>query len=169
MENTLLIIIIVTIGILFYLFRDKISSFFKVEEVKLPYEKKEFLLNIPERKFFEGLQKIVSDKYFVFPQILLSSIIDTNAKGEERMAYWNKINKKTIDFVIFSKPYLTPLLGIEYDGKTHKESNRKSRDEFVNNVLNSSGIKCLHIDHKKNIDFMDIKNEIEKLLDEGNY
>lgn len=169
MENNILAIIIVIIGVLFYFFKDKIHTFLKSEDEKLPYKRKEFLLNIPERKFFEGLQEIVSDEHVVFPQILLSSIISADAKGKERLGYWNRINRKTIDFVIFSKPYLTPLLGIEYDGKTHDEPARKSRDNFVNKALSSSGIKCLHVPHKKDIDFVEVKNKIEELLNEGNY
>jgi hypothetical protein len=159
-----LIIIAIVIGILSFIFKDKIDAFLKDENIKLPYNKKEFLLNIPERKFFEGLQKIISDKYYIFPQIPLGSIIYTTDKGTNHLSSRNKIDRKIVDFVLFTKPYITPVLVIEYDGKTHDEPTRKRRDNFVNNALISAGIKILHVHHKNDLDFAGIKNEIESLI-----
>jgi len=48
----LLIIVVIVFGILFYFFKDKISIFLQQEEKTLPFKRKDFLLNIPERKFF---------------------------------------------------------------------------------------------------------------------
>ncbi len=160
----LLIIIIVILGILFYFFKDKIYIFLQSEEKILPFKRKDFLLNIPERQFFEGLQQIIPAEYIVFPQIVLSSIVQVTSKRKEFWTYQNKINRKTIDFVIFEKQYLKPAIAIEYDGKTHNRSDRQERDDFVNKVLSSAGIKSLHIKHQKNINFEEVKNKINGLL-----
>ena len=160
----LLIIIVITLGILFYFFKDKISIFLQQEEKVLPFRRKDFLLNIPERQFFEGLQQIIPAEYIVFPQIVLSNIIQVTSSKKEFWTYQNKINRKTIDFVIFEKQYLKPVIAIEYDGKTHNRSDRQERDDFVNMALESAGIKSLHIRHQKNINFEEIKNKINELL-----
>lgn len=167
MENTTILIIGATVfgAILIVIFyKDIISIFFPQEEKQLPYKKKDFLLNVPERKFFEELQQIIPNKYVVFPQILLSNIVSVNSAKKEFWTYQNKINRKTIDFVIFEKSFLKPVLAIEYDGKTHSKQNRKLRDEFVDKVLDSSGIKILHIMHQKNINFEEVKNRINESL-----
>ncbi|NMC51966.1 DUF2726 domain-containing protein [Candidatus Kuenenbacteria bacterium] len=160
----LLIIIVITLGILFYFFKDKISIFLQQEEKVLPFRRKDFLLNIPERQFFEGLQQIIPAEYIVFPQIVLSNIIQVTSSKKEFWTYQNKINRKTIDFVIFEKQYIKPIIAIEYDGKTHNRSDRQERDDFVNMALESAGIKSLHIRHQKNINFEEIKNKINELL-----
>lgn len=160
----LLIIIVIAFGILFYFFKDKISIFLQQEEKTLPFKRKDFLLNIPERKFFESLQQIIPAEYVVFPQIVLSNIVKVSSSRKEFWTYQNKINRKTIDFVIFEKQYLKPVIGIEYDGKTHNRKDRQERDEFVNRVLESAGIKSLHIKHQKNINFEEVKNKINELL-----
>ncbi len=160
----LLIIVVIILGILFYFFRDKISIFLQQEEKTLPFKKKDFLLNIPERQFFEGLQQIIPAEYIVFPQIVLSNVIQVTSTKKDFWAYHNKINRKTIDFVIFEKQYLKPIIAIEYDGKTHNRSDRQERDDFVDKVLNSTGIKSLHIKHQKNINFEEVKNKINELL-----
>jgi hypothetical protein len=99
------IIILVIIVILFLFFKELDHK--KTE--KLPFKKKDFLLNIPERKFFEHVEKILPDTHVVFPQIVLSNIV---AVDSDRKSFWkrqNKINRKTIDFVIFEKQYLKPV------------------------------------------------------------
>lgn len=124
---------------------------FKVEE-QYPFKKKEFLLNVPERKFFEALLQKIPANYVVYPQVVLSNIIQYS--GDKRLFRQNqtKINKKTLDFVIFEKEYLKPIMAIEYDGSTHDREDRKERDEFVNNALTQVGIKVVHIKHFQSMD-----------------
>ncbi len=150
--------------ILFFFLRDKIGIFPQQEERPLPFKRKDFLLNIAERQFFEGLQKIIPDEYMAFPQMVLSNIVQAVSTRKEFWAYQNRINRKTIDFVIFEKQYLKPIIAIEYDGKTHNREDRRERDSFVDTVLNSAGIRSVHIKHEKDIDFEELKNKINELL-----
>ena len=70
--------------------------------------------------------------------MLLSSIVKVTSS---RKTFWkrqNKINRKTIDFVIFSDKYVIPIAAIEYDGSTHNRTDRIQRDELVNSILLSA-------------------------------
>jgi hypothetical protein len=162
----LLLIFIVAIGIALYVFKDKILELLKQpnEEIKLPFKRKDFLMNIPERKFFEELIKCTPNNYVVFPQVVLSSIIEVTAPRNEAIGWRNKINRKTIDYVIFELPYYKPVIAIEYDGKTHNYSSRMERDEEVKNILDNSGINNFHVKHGDSINFEEIKNKIDELL-----
>lgn len=151
---------IIILFIAIYAFKEYFSAQEEDDDFKT-YKKKEFLLNIPERKFFESIQQIIPDNYVVFPQVVLGSIINVNNSVRKFWTYQNKINKKTIDFVIFEKPYLRPILAIEYDGRTHDSPKRQKRDYFVNNTLKSAGIKIIHIRHGENIDFEAIKENLK--------
>ena len=159
------------VGILISVVIIVVVSFFFIsssqEQEEYLYKRKDFLLNIPERRFFEELQKIIPNEYVVFPQVLLSSIVGVSSPKNEFWKYHNKINRKTIDFVIFEKQYLKPIIAIEYDGKTHNRKDRQDRDEFVNEVLKMSGIKSLHIKHQKNLNFDEIGKNINNLLSFG--
>lgn len=148
--------------LLLRLFENKLMGLFKKPE-NLSYKRKDFLLNIAERKFFEGLQQIIPDNYVVFPQISLKSIVEVNGAQNFRTSQ-NKIDRKIIDFVIFDKPYYKPILAIEYDGSTHNRTDRQERDLFVDSVLESSGIKIVHVKHEKNINFEMIKEELNNIL-----
>ncbi len=170
MDNfTAFIIIIFILGVIFYFFKDKIYTFLKSEEERLPFKRKEFLMNIPERKFFEELQRIVPDNHMVFPQVLLSSIVSVTSSRKDFWKYHNKINRKTIDYVIFKKPYFKPVLVIEYDGKSHNKPVRIERDIKVKNILHSAGINLLRVGHQKNINFEEIKNKIDEFILDKNY
>ncbi|VAW31902.1 hypothetical protein MNBD_CPR01-245 [hydrothermal vent metagenome] len=166
----LLLLIVIVLGILFYFLKNKVSRdslaniVSQKEEKTLQFKRKDFLLNVPERLFFEGLQLVIPSEYVAFPQIVLSNIVKVNSSKKEFWSYQNKINKKTIDFVIFEKQYLKPVIAIEYDGKTHDRSDRQKRDSFVNSVLESAGIKSIHIRHQENINFEEVKNKINELL-----
>lgn len=117
-------------------------------------------MNIPERRFYEQLLNIVPENYVVFPQVVLSSIV---AVDTDRKSFWkwqNKINKKTLDFVLFDKKYIKPIAVIEYDGSTHYRKDRVARDEFVDWVLRTANIPILHFRHGK--DLMEIVEEFIK-------
>lgn len=105
-------------------------------------------MNIPERLFYEKLLKLIPSWYVVYPQVVLSSIVSVDSNRKAFRKWQNKINKKTIDFVIFKKPYIKPIAAIEYNGSTHKRKDRSQRDEFVNSVLSSAWISILHFRHK---------------------
>jgi hypothetical protein len=164
MEKTFLYLVGLVIFILLLrLFEDKLMGLFGKPE-SLSYKRKDFLLTVVEREFFEGLQKIIPNNYVIFPQVVLSSILNVDSPQREFWSHQNKINKKTIDFVVFDKPYYRPILAIEYDDSSHKRTKRQKRDDFVNESLKTAGIKIIHIKHEKNINFEAIKEELNNVL-----
>ena len=56
---------------------------------------------------------------------------------------FNKISRKTIDFVIVDKKTTKILLAIELDDSTHKRKDRIKRDLFINNLFKKVGINLL--------------------------
>ncbi|MGN1202329.1 MAG: DUF2726 domain-containing protein, partial [Eubacterium sp.] len=56
--------------------------------------------------------------------------------------YFNKINRKHVDFALAKKENLRIEMIIELDDNSHDEE-QKERDEFVNKVLEKTGYKVL--------------------------
>lgn len=118
-----------------------------------------------EYKFFGVLQEIIKDRYFIMPQVALSRIIEVQG-GLERYgtnstySNFNRINKKTVDFVIFDKVYLSPLLVIELDDYTHNYFNRKLRDDFLDGALRASELNILHIKPQRHYDTVQLEQAI---------
>lgn len=108
------------------------------KEVYLPYKKKSFLLTKAEYNFDKVLSEAVKDRYYIGRQVPLSSIVEVTSTYKP---YRSKIDKKTIDFVLFNKAGYTPFLAIELDDLSHSRWDRIQRDEFVQDVLKRADIR----------------------------
>jgi len=111
----------------------------------LAYRKKEHLMTKAEIEFFRVLEPIVKNQYYIVPQLPVSKIALTVARGKDYYTYSNKIDRKTVDFVLFDKQSFSPIMVIELDDSSHDNENRRIRDNFVDNVMKSIGLKIVHI------------------------
>ncbi|MFC1730770.1 DUF2726 domain-containing protein [candidate division KSB1 bacterium] len=141
----ILAFIILVAGFVAQFIRGKDKDITEKKGKWLPYIKKQYLLTQSEHKFFDVLEKASENKYYIFPQIVLSNIVQLKGKGSLKGGYRSKINKKTVDFVLFDKQDISPILVIELDDYTHKRPSRKRRDNFVNDVLEHCSIPILHV------------------------
>ncbi len=145
--SPILIIFLLFIAIaIFIIPRSVFKKTFKMEgsEPELPYVKKPYLMTNAEREFFFVLERAVQGRYYVVPQVELSKIIKPE-KGTWEYQYKNKINLKSVDYVLFDKEYFTPQIVIELDDSSHQLPARITRDSFVDAVMTKVGIKIVHI------------------------
>lgn len=134
-----LIIVLVAIIIVFQLLRRPKS----VYDYRL---RKEIMTN-SERECFAVLLEIVSDKYHIFPQIHLPTILDYKTSDRSRtFGAFKHINEKSVDFVLCEKKTLAPKLAIELDDWSHWLSRRQDRDREVERILKEAGLPLLRIE-----------------------
>ena len=125
-----------------------ISDFFETKKPAYDcsyYTKKDFLMTKAENNFFKVLQQVVQDKYYIVPQVQLSNLVNVFGYGRWAYQYKNKINLKSVDFVLYDKEHFTPQVVIELDDSSHEREDRKERDNFVDSVMQKIGIKIVHI------------------------
>ncbi len=127
------------------------------KEVYLPYKKKSFLLTRAEYNFDKVLREVVKGRYYIGRQVPLSSIVEVTSTYKP---YRSKIDKKTIDFVLFNKAGYIPHLAIELDDLSHLRWDRIKRDEFVEDVLKKAGIRLVRIKNSYSYD----PEEIAKII-----
>jgi len=143
----LAVIVIILMGI-FYFFKSKLGLNDVAKDTNqkdLPYVKKEYLMTKAEHEFFKVLQEVVKDRYYIVPQVQLSNLVQVEKAERWEYALRNKIDRKSVDFVLFNKEYFTPHLVIELDDSSHDRADRHTRDNFVNEVLDKVGIGIVHI------------------------
>jgi hypothetical protein len=133
-------------------------------EKELPYTKKEYLLTRAEVDFFRVLEKALENKYYIFPQVSLSDLLLVKAKKEEYYKYRNKIDRKSVDFVLAEKERLKPLLAIELDDSSHIYGKRKERDTFVEKAFKDAGLTLLRISYKRNYNIQEISDAINNAI-----
>ena len=110
-----------------------------------PYVCRDSLLRPGERAFFPALQQACTNRFVIFTQVQLSKLIYPRAGIPKWQSYQNKINRKSVDFVLCNPATLKPQLIIELDDKTHTREDRRSRDDFVNNALKAAGVRTLYL------------------------
>ena len=117
------------------------------DEYDYKYKRKVFLMTKPEHECFDTLVKAVGDKYYIFPQIHLPSLVGHKVYGQNWRGAFSHINRKSIDFVLCDKAYISPVLAIELDDSTHQRYDRHMRDVEVEKILRYAGIPLLRINH----------------------
>ncbi len=111
---------------------------------KYSYTKRNILTKT-EQEFYIKLKELVADKYYIFPQIHLASILSVEAHNRNWKRLFNKIIQKSVDFVLVDIYTFETKLVIELDDKTHLQTNRIERDGFVDKSLKSAQVAILHV------------------------
>ncbi len=125
---------------------------------EFPYEKKSYLMSPAEREFFFILKKAIEDMYYIVPQMQLSKIIQPEKGKRWQYGVLNKIDRKSVDFVLFNKEYFTPQIVIELDEFSHSQPSRIIRDKFIDAAMQKAGIKIVHIRTAQNYKTEEILN-----------
>lgn len=112
------------------------------------YFAKSSLMSKTEGEFFVKLQKIVQERYYVFPQVHLSAILDHRVKGQEWKYAFRHINGKSVDYVLCSKNTLEPTYAIELDDYTHDKADRRERDIEVERIFEAANLPLVRFRDK---------------------
>lgn len=128
------------------------------------YRRKQYFLTRTEKDFYDRLNASVGSECVIFAQVHLSSILDHEVDGQSWKGALSHIQRKSVDFLICDKKYLSPKIVIELDDYTHSWKHRQERDEVVNTLLQRSGINFLRISPQDAQNIEKITSEVRKVL-----
>jgi very-short-patch-repair endonuclease len=112
------------------------------------YELKPLVMTNTEADFFRRLNEVVSERYFVFPQVHLSALFDHRVKGQEWKYAFSHINGKSVDYVLCDKQSLQPMYAIELDDFTHQYRDRIERDSEVERIFKLTQLPLVRFKNK---------------------
>ena len=115
--------------------------------INYKYKKQQFFMTRAEHEFFDALMTAVGDKYLIFAQVHLPTLIDNKVVGQNWRAALAHIDRKSVDFVLCDKQYISPKLAIELDDRSHERPDRIDRDSEVERMLNDAGLPLLRIEN----------------------
>lgn len=133
------------------------------------YTAKQSLMTRTEDEFFLKLERAVSERYYVFPQVHLSSLLNHRVKGQDWSYAFRHINGKSVDYVLCSRETLLPTYAIELDDYTHEQSDRRKRDEEVERIFNEADLPLVRFKNR-NVSEQDIIQalmNVQKLANRG--
>lgn len=120
------------------------------------YKAKASVMTHDETEFFHMLNNAVGDKFYIFPQVHLSSIIDHKVNGQNWDHAFSHINSKSVDYVLCDKVALKPIFAVELDDYTHQYNSRIERDKEVARMLESAGVPLVRFTDYKSLSHEDI-------------
>jgi len=112
------------------------------------YNAKDLLMSRTEAEFFIKLEHAVNDRYYVFPQVHLSALLDHRVKGQEWKYAFSHINGKSVDYVLCDKATLRPMYAIELDDYTHDRRDRIDRDSEVERIFEEARLPLVRFKNK---------------------
>jgi len=121
----------------------------EIKKTMYEYQSKQYFMTKSENDFFRMLDSVASDRYYIFPQVHLSAILDEKVKGQNWKAAFKHINGKSVDYVLCDRQTLKPVYAVELDDYTHNYSNRQERDQEVERIFQNAGIPLVRFNDYK--------------------
>lgn len=109
-----------------------------------------------EMDFFWKLSKVVEGRYFIFPQVHLSALLDHHVVGQDWRRAFYHINAKSVDYVLCSKTTLQPIYAIELDDPSHDRADRVERDIEVERIFDEANVPLVRFREYKTLSDTDI-------------
>jgi hypothetical protein len=134
----------------------------KHETVEYPYQKADSLFSPAERSFLGVLERAVGDKCRVLGKVRLPDIISPSkglARSDWQKAF-NRIGSKHVDFALGKKDDLSLICAIELDDSSHKKSDRKIRDDFLEKALNASSVPFIRFTARASYNVQEVRSKI---------
>jgi hypothetical protein len=149
MENYIILGLVILAAILISALRSNAAHKKKVFKNNVySYAAKYSLMSKTESDFFVKLERTVNERYYVFPQVHLSAILDHRVKGQEWKYAFSHINGKSVDYVLCSKTTLKPTYAIELDDYTHDKADRRERDREVERIFEAANLPLVRFKDK---------------------
>ncbi|WP_324824300.1 DUF2726 domain-containing protein [Sinanaerobacter sp. ZZT-01] len=134
------------------------------------YEPKKYFFSSNEYFFYKELERKLPTQYIIFPKVRVGDIVNVRSIVEYDRAALSKVTSKHFDFLIMSKDFLTLILIVELDDKSHDiNSATINRDEFINDLINSkpmySKLEIIRVRCKKTTNGFDYTEAVNSVLE----
>ena len=128
------------------------------------YQRRMSYMSDDEINFGNIIRQVIPDKYVMFPQINLAAIIlKYNTYNKKQTTYRNELFRN-IDFGLFNRSTYKLELLIELNDQTHNYPERKERDEKVNRICISAGIKLITFWYDEDLGAASVQKKIHTAI-----
>lgn len=138
-------------------------------QVRLPYTRRETLNSPMERAFFTAVTRAVGKDVHVACKVRVADVLDVafrqrHPRDQRWWRYFRLISSKHVDLVLCEPNGGRILIAIELDDRSHRRSDRKRRDNFVNRAFASAGLPLLRFPAGQRFDVGEIRVRLEPYI-----
>jgi hypothetical protein len=130
----------------------------------LPFRPRARLHSKGERAFWYPLFRAVKGRYRVFCKVRLADVVSVPDDFPDARMWFQKIGNYHVDFVICEPKTTQPLLVVELDDRSHRQSDCVERDRFKDAVLGAAGVPLLRVKAATAYDPLELTRKAEALI-----
>jgi len=130
------------------------------------YNLNKSILTPAERSFYGVLKQAVGNDFDIFSKVRVADIFSPR-KGYSKSAWqsaFNKISRKHFDFILSSKNDTSVKCCIELNDKSHNKSTRGLRDQFLQEICESTDLPFIQFATKSSYNIQTVKETIYEKL-----
>ena len=136
----------------------------KKQKPKYRYSAKKHIMTNAEENFFKTLSNIFEHRFYIIPQVHLSTLLEHKIKGQDWRAAFFHINGKSVDFILCDKVKLTPICAIELDDRSHDSASRIERDVEVERIFGYAKFPFVRFRNINSLTNKEIVDKVAKAL-----
>ncbi len=112
-----------------------------------PYRARGYLLSRAELRFFLALRRAVAGSVHVAAKVRLADVVACREQADTTAdrASLSRISQKHLDFVLIERKTARILGAVELDDRSHLSDATVTRDRFVNEVLEQTGVPLVRV------------------------
>ncbi len=131
------------------------------------YIRKPYIMTASEVVFYKRLQGITQGRYIVFPQIHLSSLATNMTSGNYRKAGFQRINRRSVDYILADPETLQAVYAVELDDRTHDTEKGRAVDALKTEILQQIGLPLVRFRDVQAMNDQDIIHVFETAHKQG--
>ena len=117
---------------------------------RTPYEQQDAFLSPAELAFYQVLDQLVGEYIAIRPKPAVREILRVRPQvRRDRQKYFNWISQKHVDFVLCDRATMQVLCAVELDDSSHRRSDRRQRDAFMDKAFRKAKLPLFHIPCKR--------------------
>jgi Protein of unknown function (DUF2726) len=121
-------------------------TFWRSAEPKVYLSVVESLLTPAEQLFYQSLDAAIAGRLRIHCKVRLADLFQVRSNdSKERHRLFRKIAAKHIDFLLVEPDRLEPILAIELDDSSHNRSDRRERDQFLDEIFRIAEFPLLRV------------------------
>jgi len=98
-----------------------------------------------EQRFFHTLKDAVGEQGHVLTLVALNRLIYLPRTGRQHMSWFNKISRRSVDFLVVDRKTPAPQFALELDDSSHQQQRREKWDDEVNRICVAAGLRLIRV------------------------
>ncbi len=128
------------------------------------YRPKKSLMTGTERKCFQLLNDIFGQRFYIIPQVDVSSLLNHKVGNQNRYEAYSFIENKTVDFVFCNKQTLRPVCAVKLDEGKNSDRSLGSNPKDMEKFFQSAHLPFVRITKPDKLDRQTIIEEFSRVV-----